>query len=175
MEIKSLQIVSDKYNDKVLLLLSSDLTDNFSVHSRPIFESLKGKNQLILKNNGITNWNQQSVITLYACLKYLSEDIDVKFQDLPEGMERLLLLALQLPLKKSESQRSEENFLERLGAKGIFIFQRFKYGSIFLKQIFASWWHQLTGQAVYRKKDFWLALENCGPRAIGVLFSKFFF
>lgn len=169
MEVESLQVVSDKDDDKVTVLLSGDLTDNFSVPSKYIFESLKGKNQLILKNNGITNWSQQSVITLYAHLKYLSEHIDVKLQDLPEGMARLLLLALQVPSKKSESQQSEENFLERLGTKGIFIFQRFKYGSVFFKQIFASWWHQLTGQAVYRKKDFWLALEDCGPRAIGIV------
>lgn len=66
-------------------------------------------------------------------------------------------------------RHSEENFLERFGAVGIFIVQRAKCGVVFLKEIFVSWWHQLTGQAVYREKDFWLALEDCGPHAVAIV------
>lgn len=164
-EISSLK----EEKDSVTLILTGDLTKNFSITAESILKSLKGKKQFILKNDNISNWDQTSIITLYNCLKYFLGYVDIKLQNLPEGMECLLSLALQIHPKKENSPTQKQDFLEHFGSWGIFITQRIKFGLDFLKQVLATWGHQITGTAVYRKKDFWLALEDCGPRAIMIV------
>ncbi|MBR1734557.1 MAG: ABC transporter permease [Alphaproteobacteria bacterium] len=162
-----IQVRSEKEN--LVLLLNGNLSKDFSIPRDLISSSLKGKKYIVLKNNGISDWDQSSVITLYSCLKYFSSVAAVKTQDLPEGMEKLLLLAFQVSLKKPETSLQKEFFLERVGTYGLFIAQRVKCGFIFLRQVFTAWNNQLKGEAVYRKKDFWIALEDCGPNAIMIV------
>ncbi len=81
-------------------------------------------------------------------------------------MERLLRLAFQTPFKEQEVSSPKNSFLESIGEWGIGFCRAVKKGNIFIHQCLSSWRRQLTGRAVYRSKDFWLILSDCGPKSI---------
>ncbi len=159
--------IEDIDKETVVISLFGDLTEKFSVSNKVGF--LKEKKYFVIKNDGISNWNQDTVVDLYTFLRPFLSSADFKMEGLPGGMERLLMLALQRPVKRQDRKTAPENFLEKLGGKGIFIYTRMKEGLKFFLQVINSWRKQLSGKAVYRTKDFWFALEDCGPKALMIV------
>ena len=105
---------------------------------------------------------------LYNLLKRVPKE-NIVYTNLPEGMERLLDLAFQTPFMEYNLRIKKESFLERLGGWGIRFAQSTQRGCGFVCKCFQSWKRQLFGKAVYRKKDFWNALSDCGPRALSIV------
>ncbi len=149
------------------IVLSGDLTKKFSI---PIaIESLRKRKYLIVKNGGISNWNQESVVTLYSWLSQLSASTNLQMKGLPDEMSCLLRLALEKPQKNIQSNLPKEGLLERWGTKGIVLAHSIKLGVGFFVKMIGAWEQQITGKSVYRKKDFWLSLEDCGPKAVMIV------
>ena len=121
------------------------------------------KIQIIGKD--IDSWNTDFVIVLFNSLKHISKD-NITYLQLPEGMERLLRLAFQTPYKETENSKVKQSFLENVGDWGIHFYRRVKRGCIFITDCISSWGRQLVGKAVYRSKDFWMILADCGPKSI---------
>ena len=149
------------------LVLSGDLTEKFSVSDA--VRSLKNKKRLIIKNGGISDWNQESVAILYAGLSKLSASMDLQMKNLPEGMSHLLKLALKTSVTDKKCDFSKEDFFERWGRRGITISRSIKSGLKFLVKMTAAWDRQIIGKAIYRRKDFLQALEDCGPKAVMIV------
>lgn len=158
--------IEDIDKETVVVHLLGDLTKDWFFSTKV---NLNNKKHFVIKNSGISDWNQESVANLYSFLKSFLGFADFRMEGLPRGMNQLLLLALQVPVSKRELEQSEESFLERLGVKGIFICKCVKSGVKFFLQVINSWLKQFSGIAVYRTKDFWLALEDCGPDAITIV------
>lgn len=121
------------------------------------------KIQIIGKD--ITSWTTDFVAELFNILRSVPKE-NITYSHLPEGMEQLLRLAFQVPLKQTEDSSSKNSFLERIGQWGITFFDRVEKGIRFIRGCVASWGRQLIGKAVYRSKDFWLILADCGPKSI---------
>lgn len=147
------------------LVLSGDLTKNFFVSDA--IRTLKNKKHIVVKNGGISDWNQESVVTLYSALSQLPASTDL--QDLPKGIEHLLKLALKTSVKDKQSNLSKEDFLEHLGEKGIAVAHSIESGFNFFTQMIKAWGERIKGKSVYRQKDFLLALEECGPKAVMIV------
>ena len=113
----------------------------------------------------IDSWNTAFVAELYGILKNTPKE-DITFEALPNGMERLLKLAFQSGNIPRSSTNKRLKFLECVGEKGILFCRSVKKGCIFIHQCLISWKRQLMGKAVYRSKDFWMVLSDCGPKAI---------
>lgn len=129
----------------------------------PTSKSSNQKIQLVGKN--IESWNTDFVITLFNALKHISKD-NITYSQLPEGMEQLLQLAFQTPTQGNETAPTKLSFLERLGEAGIYFCHSVKKGCVFIRESISSWGRQLVGKAVYRSKDFWMVLADCGPKSI---------
>ncbi|MBO6055874.1 MAG: ABC transporter permease [Alphaproteobacteria bacterium] len=149
------------------LILSGDLTENFFVSDA--IQSLKNGKRLVIQNGGISEWNQESVVTLYSGLSQLPTSTDLQIKNLPEGMSHLLELALKTSPKDEKTISSKEDFFERLGRRGIAISRSIKSGFKFLVKMITSWERQIRGKAIYRKKDFLMSLEDCGPKAVMIV------
>ena len=121
------------------------------------------KIQLIGEN--ITSWTTDFVVELFNALQSVPKE-NITYSHLPEGMERLLRLAFQAPFKEQEVSSPKISFLERIGEGGLHFCRCIKKGCLFIHQCLSSWGRQLTGRAVYRSKDFWLILSDCGPKSI---------
>ncbi len=132
----------------------------------PLAELNNKKIQLIGKN--ITSWNTDFVILLFNTFKNIPKD-HITYSQLPEGMRQLLRLALQTAPKEPETAKSRPPFLERVGGWGLSVWSSIKKGGLFVCGSVASWGRQLCGKAVYRSKDFWLVLGDCGPKSMAIV------
>ncbi len=127
-------------------------------------EALSNK-KIQIVGEDITSWNTDFVVTLFDLLKHISKN-NITYLNLPKGMEQLLHLAFQAPYKEEENLPASLPFLENIGDLGIRFFRSFKKGGIFILDSISSWGRQLVGKAVYRSKDFWMILSDCGPKSI---------
>ncbi len=113
----------------------------------------------------IKSWNTDFVITLFNLLKHISKD-NITYTQLPKGMEQLLRLAFQTPYKEQENSQTKLPFLDAVGDFGLNLYRRVKKGIFFICACISSLGRQLVGKAVYRSKDFWMILGDCGPKSI---------
>ena len=129
---------------------------------------LKKPTTLILKDKGIGEWDSSLLVILYDLIKYLPK-VKVDTSDLPDGLNRLLTLAFAVNRQPNKNKKTKIHFLEQLGDWGLKIKSCFDSGILFLKDVFSSLSRWGTGRAVTRPIDFWLALDNCGPKAVGIV------
>lgn len=123
---------------------------------------------LILKDKGIGKWDSSLLVILYDLIKYLPK-VKVDTSDLPDGLKRLLELAFSVNRHPNTPKKTKISFLEQLGDFGLKIKSSFDNGVNFLKEVCSSLGRWGTGRAVSRPIDFWLALDNCGPKAVGIV------
>lgn len=116
----------------------------------------------------IDSWDTGFVVTLFNALQAFSP-ASITYVGLPKGMEQLLRLALQVPPQKTGNPPHKETFLEHLGDYAIRFCRSVKKGTLFLLDFSHSWGRQLRGKAVYRSKDFWMILADCGPKSISIV------
>ena len=123
---------------------------------------------LILKDNGIGKWDSSLLVILYELIKYLPK-VNIDISNLPDGLKRLLELAFSVNRNPPQEQEVKTSFLERLGDMGLKIKNSFNNGLSFLKEVLNSLSRWLTGNVVLRPIDFWISLDNCGPKAVGIV------
>lgn len=148
--------------DKVTIFMKGVLDD--IKHAHLSVQDLKGK-KVHLLGKQIDSWNTDFVAELYGLLRNVPKE-NITFESLPEGMERLLRLAFQSGNTPRTNTNKRLGFLECIGEKGIIFCRSVKKGCLFIHQCLISWKRQLMGKAVYRSKDFWLVLADCGPKAV---------
>lgn len=124
------------------------------------------KVQLVGKH--IESWNPDFAVRLFNALRFVPKE-NITYSQLPQDLERLLRLAFQTPFKEPEVSAPQSSFLERVGEGGICLCRSVKKGALFIHQCLLSWGRQLVGKAVYRSKDFWLILADCGPKSIFIV------
>ncbi len=125
---------------------------------------LQGK-KIQLFGKDIKSWNTDFVILLFNSLKHISKN-DITYSQIPAGMEQLLRLAFQTPYKEKDIIQTKQPFLERLGEWGIGFYRCIKKGTLFVCDSVSSLGKQFIKKAVYRSKDFWMILADCGPKSI---------
>ena len=116
----------------------------------------------------ITSWNTDFVAALFNTFKHFPAD-RITYDGLPEGMEQLLRLAFQAPHRENTPPLAKLPFLEYIGEGGICFCRCVKKGALFIHACLLSWGRQLVGKAVYRSKDFWMVLADCGPKSIFIV------
>lgn len=149
-------------DDTIICVLQGvlDETASFSLSD----SDLRHK-KIQLVGRDITSWNTNFVIILFNTFKRVSKEC-ISFSQLPQGMEQLLRLAFQSPYKEQELPPAKPSFLERVGEGGLVFCRCVKKGCLFIHACLLSWGRQLVGKAVYRRKDFWMVLADCGPKSI---------
>ena len=155
-------IKTQEKGNTVSLILSGKL-ENF--HNQAIHPAALKEKKVHLIGENIESWTSDFVIQLYKILKHIPTQ-DIAFSNIPSDMEELLHLVFQAPSAPKEHAPQKECFLERLGGRFFAFISCAKRGLQFIHQTLSSWNRQLHGKAVYRTKDFWLALSDCGPKAI---------
>ena len=148
--------------DTLVFLLDGVLDETKQLHLST--QDLKGK-KILLSGNGIISWDTDFVAELYGILKDIPKE-NITFESLPKGMERLLRLSFQSGNTPRPNAIKQSGFLESVGDRGIAFCRSVKKGTSFIYQCLTSWKRQLMGKAVYRSKDFWLVLADCGPKAM---------
>jgi len=92
-------------------------------------------------------------------------DIQVIREALPEGAQKLLVLALAVDEKSISRQRTREPFLKRLGGRALQLMESARSLLDFLGEITVSFRRLIMGKSYVRWGDFVFTVQRCGVDA----------
>lgn len=101
--------------------------------------------------------------------KIQNAGIDFNFERLPQNIRALILMSLAPANTPPEQKQSSDGLLVSIGKKGYDIWGRVKNAMRFMKETLFSVGRFCSGQAIYRKKDFWFIFSDCGYKAVGII------
>ena len=143
----------------------------------PSWEVLKpelgehGLSSLCFRSDRLDAWDTGLLAFLSGVLKFSARhDIAVDFNGLPAGVQHLLKMAFAAPDQTIEGRRpSAAGIFSRLGVATLEFYRGFPEMLAFLGEITLSMGRLLTGRAQFRQSDFWLEVEEVGPRALVIV------
>lgn len=119
---------------------------------------------------GLKKWDSTLVVVLYDLARIARKDsLKLDFNSLPENLQRLIDLAMEVDRKPESSDRPQSSILVRVGAWGLDVWQSAGKGLHFMRQTFQSFVRMLFSRAVMRRVDFLYAMEDVSYRAIGIV------
>ncbi len=124
--------------------------------------------QIDIHNDGVGRWDSSLTVMIYTLMQMIPQT-SVHFQTLPAGVQRLVNLARIRPAGKVRKDNYHPGFLERLGDAGLRLWACIGRGLSFVQQVGRTVLRAITGQSIMRPVDFWQALDDCAPRAVGIV------
>jgi phospholipid/cholesterol/gamma-HCH transport system permease protein len=127
--------------------------------------------RVFLDGSAITEWDTGLLTFLVAVRRELrARGVDFDAGTLPEGAHRLLDLASAVePRADTGRDAARPARLARIGALAIAVWDELHGLLSFLGAATLSFGRLVTGSARYRKRDLWLAVQECGPEALGIV------
>jgi phospholipid/cholesterol/gamma-HCH transport system permease protein len=97
------------------------------------------------------------------------KNVPLDTQGLPEGVGRLLQMALAVPEQNARQKPERELFFTRLGKAGLTLGANVLEVFSFVGLASLSFGRLLRGRAVFRWGDLWLILQRCGAEALPIV------
>lgn len=131
----------------------------------------QGVRRLFCQAPHLGPWDSGFLAFLARLFKLCTErGITVDYAGLPSGVQRLLTMAFVVPEQRLEGRHgSRGSLLEQVGEAAIDLWRGFPEMLGFLGEITLSMGRLLIGRAQVRQGDFWLEVEEVGPRALGIV------
>jgi phospholipid/cholesterol/gamma-HCH transport system permease protein len=170
----NLQIMQSS-NDALLLKISGDwVIDTGLPDVRVVQEQMNTKpdaKRLSFDTRNLTGWDSGLLTFLKKVVDLCSErNIQVDKEGLPQGVRRLLALALAVPEKKDAHQQGErEAFFDRVGSDVIAFARAAGELIAFIGEASAAMWKLITGRASFRVYDLGIFLQECGIYALPIV------
>ena len=118
----------------------------------------------------LKNWDSSLVVILYMLAKdAVRRGSGYDFSALPENLQRLVRLALEVDRKPVQDRGGKYSFLAALGNWGWEIFGSLKRALTFVGRTFSSLGRLCAGSAVMRRVDFLFAMEDGSYKAVGIV------
>ncbi len=115
-------------------------------------------------------WDSSLLVLIYRLMQYAAKhNMRVDTAGLPVGLQRLLTLAFAVDRKPTAARMAHLDFLSRIGQIVLVIIDSTQKGLHFIHTVLKSVGRAIAGLAVMRPVDFWFALDDCGPKAIGIV------
>lgn len=126
--------------------------------------------RLVLKDEGITAWDSALLILLMKIKRRCEElGVELDLAGLPKGAQQMVQLASAVPAQKRAAQGKRDSFLARVGKKSQTAWDEMMGFVTFLGDATVSGGRMLTGRAQFRRSDLWAIIQECGPRALGIV------
>lgn len=139
---------------------------------KEIFLQLDNKDitQITFDVSAITSWDSGLVSFLLHIIRECAHrKIQVGRQGLPEGVGKLLALALKVDAKNIPENFTYPRFLERVGGRFLHAGSEFIKVVNFLGEITLSFGRLISTKAYFRQDEFWGILQRCGADALGLV------
>jgi len=134
------------------------------------FASHNDIKQITFDVSGMDKWDSGLVSFLLRIIRECEhKDIHVSLEELPQGAQKLLALALRVNERVIPTPRAREPFFEKVGAKVLQIEQGMHSLLDFLGEIAVSFGRLVTGKAYFRGDDFMSIVQKCGASAFGLV------
>ncbi|MGD9342854.1 MAG: ABC transporter permease [Desulfuromonadales bacterium] len=127
--------------------------------------------RLCFRADQLDAWDTGLLAFLTGVLKFSARhEIAADCNGLPAGVQHLLKMAFAAPDQMIDGRRpSTTGILSRLGVATLDFCRGFPEMLAFLGEITLSMGRLLTGRAQFRQSDFWLEVEEVGPRALVIV------
>lgn len=116
-------------------------------------------------------WNSGLMTFILKCFELCQQkNVEFRSQTLPTGVSALLQLAEAVPEKKDAVRvAARPAFLDRLGLSGMSAFGGAVSGITFGGESVLAFLKLLRGKAQFRWADAFLVMQECGPKALGIV------
>ncbi len=102
--------------------------------------------------------------------KVYFRNIEFKRENLPEMLDKLLMLALAVPPRNDISKAKEESsFIESIGAACLDLPSKLSEVFEFLSETLHSFANLFKGKSKMYKEDLWSAIYECGANSLGII------
>lgn len=127
--------------------------------------------QIELNCDLLEDWDSRLVSFIFLLTDKLSkENISIDITASPSGVQSLIKLASTVPLRKDAiKSQTHPSFTEQLGNKAINSMAEVNKFVTFIGEVFLSSVRFTQGKARFRKQDFWLIIQECGPNALPII------
>ena len=126
---------------------------------------------LAFDTSRLGRWDSALVSFIFRCYE-LSQKSGIQFrtETLPAGLAKLIRLTQAVPEKKDAARLLERPpFLQRVGKSGLAAWEGARSMLTFIGQNVLAFGKFLRGRAQFRWSDTWLAMQECGPEALGIV------
>ena len=119
----------------------------------------------------VTDWDSSLLTFLMDIHNFCSKkDIAVDTDGLPQGVDKLIALALAVPERKgARKQTTRDPFLERTGATTLALGQAASELLVFIGAAVVAFLKFLVGKASFRRSDLTLIIQECGVDALPIV------
>ena len=123
-----------------------------------------------LLDNGLEKWDSSLLLFIYETRRLAQNThIECNYKNLPQNLQDLINLAFAVDRKPEHNKTRKWPWIENLGKKTLDLAQKTSNVIDFIGTIFNALWRFLTFRSIMRRGDFYAALEDCGPKAIGIV------
>lgn len=125
---------------------------------------------IIVHSDHLESWDSSLVIVLTSLIQTAQQQkVKLDLSRLPKDLNALLTLVFAVNRHPPTAKIIQSDFLTRLGKAGINCYQSTRQGLNFITDTLVSFGRMMTGRVVSRPIDFWFALEDSGPKAVGIV------
>ena len=130
-----------------------------------------GITALAFDASGLGRWDSGLVALLFKCLGMCeANQLEFRAETLPAGMAKLIQLARAVPEKKDAARSTARPpFLQRVGVSGQAVWEGAAGMLRFVGENVLAFLKMLRGRAQFRWADMFLAMQECGPQALGIV------
>lgn len=142
-----------------------------AVHAEKVMEMVPAVRTVTFDSSEVTAWDSGLLTFLLQLCQYgARHNITIDDMGLPEGVRRLLKLALAVP-EKEDAHRHElhEPFLAEVGEATLGLTRSAGEFLGFIGDAFVSFIRFLRGQAKFRRVDLALHIQDCGAQALPIV------
>jgi phospholipid/cholesterol/gamma-HCH transport system permease protein len=130
-----------------------------------------GVQRIRIDASGVSDWDSGLVAFLVQVVAGArARGIEVRADGLPDGARRLLELASAVPEQRDGRERAgKPALLARIGASAIEAGRGTRAALTFVGEAALSLGRLVTGRARWRRSDFFVAVQECGVEALGIV------
>jgi len=134
------------------------------------FISHKDIQQIIFDTSALTKWDSGFVAFLFHLSRECSHrNIRVMPDGLPDGAQKLIVLASKVNEKVMPQKPRPEPFLAEIGGQFLQLNERILALLNFLGETAVSFVRLITGKAYFRRDEFVCIVQRCGADALGLV------
>jgi phospholipid/cholesterol/gamma-HCH transport system permease protein len=126
--------------------------------------------RIVFETQGVKTWDTGLLAFVWQIREWSAlEHIDAELTGLPEGIQRLLLLAATVPPRKIEPGETRPSWLARVGTISLAMYVGTIEMLAFIGGALLAVFALLRGKARFRRSDLALYIQECGASALPIV------
>lgn len=121
-------------------------------------------------DNGLKLWDSTLLLLIFNGIKAAKErHIAYHIGDLPTNLQNMINLAFAVNPKQPQRLTVTNDFFESFGKSCVNMWQILANALTFSKKVLRSFGRFCRGKSIMRQTDFLSSLNDCGPKALGIV------